>query len=316
MVFPLLLGLSLAAPMAGAEAAGRPVSGTPFQQYSVDSGRTTFYLSARPAGRALPIILVIQGTGCGSPFIREGERVLSGLQSLVLEAARERALVMVVEKPGVQFLDNPERPAESRYCRPEFVQRYSLDTWSQTLVSALKAARTLPGVDRSRTLVIGHSEGAIVAVRVSNLVPYITHVGALSGGGPVYLFHMGEFFRKKGLDPEKELYPCWNQILKDPESTTRFCWGQTYRQWSSFMRTSIVREALASKSALYFGHGVNDEQNPVSAFDVLRAELAVTGRSAVFDRVEGASHSFDQAGQQAPEGFSSIFTRLLKWFGV
>lgn len=317
MVFLLLLGLSFAAPIAAAEATGRPVSGTPFQQYSVNSGKTTFYLSAaHPAGRALPIILVVQGTGCGSPFIREDMRILGGLQSLVLEAARGRARVMIVEKPGVQFLDNPQQPANSRTCRPEFVQRYSLDSWSQTLVTALKVARKLPGVDRSRTLVIGHSEGAIVAVRVSNLVPFVTHVGALSGGGPVYLFHMGEFFRKKGLDPEKELYPCWSQILKDPESTTRFCWGQTFRQWSSFMRTSIAREALASKSALFFGHGVKDEQNPISAFDVLRAELAANGRSAVFDRVEGASHSFDLPGQQAPEGFSLIFNRLLKWFGL
>ncbi len=315
VVLVLLLGLCLAAPLAAAELTGHPVNGTGFQRYSIDDGKVTFYLSARNAGRPRPIILVIQGTGCGSPFVREGGRVLSGLQSLVGEAVAERAVVMVVEKPGVHFLDNPERPGDSRSCRPEFVRQYSLEDWSRTLAKALKVARTLPGVDRARTLVIGHSEGAIVAVRLSNSVPFITHVAALSGGGPVYLFHMGEFFRRKGLDPEKELYPCWGEVRRDPESTTRFCWGQTFRQWSSFMRTSIVREALASRSALYFGHGTNDEQNPVSAFDVLRAELAANGRSAVFDRVEGAGHAFDLPGQPVTEGLSSIFIRILEWFG-
>lgn len=295
---------------------GYPVNGTGFQRYSVDDGKVTFYLSARDAGPPRPIVLFVQGTGCGSPFVSEGGRVLSGLQSLVRDAAAEKAVVMVVEKPGVRFLDNPERPGDAKNCRPEFVRQYSLDEWSRTLAKALKVARSLPGVDRSRTLLIGHSEGAIVAVRLSNMFPLITHVAALSGGGPVYLFHMGEFFRRKGLDPEKEIYPCWGEVLKDPESTTRFCWGQTFRQWSSFMRTSIVRESLASRSALYFGHGTNDEQNPVSAFDVLRAELAAKGRSAVFDRVEGAGHGFDLPGQPAPEGLSSIFSRILQWFGL
>ncbi len=264
-----------------APAAGESVAGTPFERYSLDGGKLTYYLSERAAGRALPLILFVQGTGCGSLFVREGGRVLSGLQSLLHEAAGERALVMVVEKPGVQFLDNPERPGDSKNCRAEFVRDYSLDTWARTLARALDAVRKLPGVDRKRTLLVGHSEGAIVAMRVSNLAAGVTHVAALSGGGPVYLFHMAEFFRKKGLDPEKEVYPCWNEVRKDPSSTTRFCWGQTFRQWSSFMRTSLMQEALASKSALYFGHGSGDEQNPVTAYDVLRAELAARVAAAL-----------------------------------
>lgn len=162
---------------------------------------------------------------------------------------------------------------------------------------------------------MGQSEGAIVAVRVSNLVPFVTHVGALSGGGPVYLFHMGEFFRKKTLIRKRDSF-LRSQILKDPESPDPILLGPDLSAMVKLMRTSIAREALASKSALFFGHGVQDEQNPISAFDVLRAELASNGRSAVFDRVEGASHSFDLAGRPAPEGFSLIFNRLLKWFGL
>lgn len=127
---------------------------------------------------------------------------------------------MVVEKPGVRYLDNPAQPADHKHCRPEFVRQYELDRWTALLVRALDIARTLPGVDRTRTLVIGHSEGAIVGLRVSNLARNITHVAALSGGIPTYLFHMSKFFRKKGLDPEKELYPCWAEVLRDPFSTS------------------------------------------------------------------------------------------------
>lgn len=293
---------------------GTPVEGTPFHRYSVDQGKLTFYLSRPPSAAPLPIVLFVQGTGCGSPFVLENGRILAGLQSLIYEASNGAARVMVVEKLGVQYLDNPPHPADSKNCRPEFVRQYSLDDWSRALVRALRIARTLPGVDRSRTLVAGHSEGALVAVRVSNLASRVTHVAALAGGGPTYLFHMSEFFRAKGLDPEKELYPCWSQIQADPASTSRFCWGQTHRQWSSFMRTSMIHEALRSKSALYFGHGTRDDQNPITAFDVLRAELAANGRTAVFDRVDSAGHAFDLPGQPPPEGLTAIFRRILAWF--
>src|ERR1035441_9071055 len=109
--------------------------------------------------------------------------------------------------------------------------------WSnQTIADAIQAAQKLPGVDTSKTLVIGISEGGIVAMRVSNVSPRVTHAASLSGGGPVYLFHLAEFMRNKQLDAEKEVYACWSDILKDPDSATKFCWGQTYRQWSSFMK--------------------------------------------------------------------------------
>ena len=66
--------------------------------------------------------------------------------------------------------------------------------------------------------------------------------------------------RSQGLDPGKEVYGCWTEIVKDPDSTTKFCWGQTYRQWSSFMKTSVIAEALKSHGLLYFAHGTADTQ--------------------------------------------------------
>ena len=59
-------------------------------------------------------------------------------------------------------------------------------------------------------------------MRVSNISPQVTHAASLSGGGPVYLFHIAEYMRSKGLDPEREVYACWSDILKDPDSVTKF----------------------------------------------------------------------------------------------
>ena len=130
----------------------------------------------------------------------------------------------------------------------------------------------------------------------------------------MYLFHMAEFMRSKGLDAEKEVYACWSDILKDPDSDSKFCWGQTYRQWSSFMKTSVIAEALKSRALLYFAHGTADTQQSIAGFDVLRAELAAKQRDAVFERIEGADHALDLPNQKVPEGLEAVFGRAEDWF--
>jgi pimeloyl-ACP methyl ester carboxylesterase len=135
--------------------------------------------------------------------------------------ASGRARILAVEKSGVEFLDYPPDGGDARACRPEFLAEYTLDRWATTIADAIQAARKLPGVAPSKTLVIGISEGGIVAMRVSNISPQVTHVASLSGGGPVYLFHIAEYMRSKGLDPEREVYACWSDILKDPDSVTK-----------------------------------------------------------------------------------------------
>jgi dienelactone hydrolase len=295
-----------------------PVGDKPFRRYVAqgrDGRRITFYLSTQQApAHPVPLVVWVQGTGCSSQFVVAGGRMSGGLQGVLYSVAAGRARILAVEKPGVEFLDFPPDDADAHACRPEFLAQYTLDRWATTIADAIQAARKLPGVDASKTLVIGVSEGGIVAMRVSNLSPRVTHAASLSGGGPVYLFHLAEYMRSKGLDPEEEVYGCWRDILKDPDSAAMFCWGQTYRQWSSFMKTSVIEEALKSHALLYFAHGTADEQQTIAGFDALRAELTAKRRDAVFERIDGADHALDLPNQQEPEGLKAVFGRVVDWF--
>ncbi len=295
-----------------------PVGDKPFRRYVVegrDGQHITFYLSTQQAASPpVPLIVWIQGTGCSSQFVSVGGRMSRGLQGVLYSVARGRARILAVEKPGVQYLDDPPDDGDARNCRPEFRTEFTLDRWAATIADAIQAAEKLPGVTRSKTLVIGISEGGIVAMRVSNVSPAVTHAASLSGGGPVYLFNLAEYMRNKGLDAEKEVYACWNDILKDPESDSKFCWGQTYRQWSGFMKTSVIAEALKSHALLYFAHGTADTQQTIAGFDVLRAELAAKQRGAVIERIEGADHALDLPNQKVPEGLEAVFGRVVDWF--
>jgi predicted esterase len=312
----LVLNLLLCSALAAAE--DYPVGDQPFRRYVAadrHGQRITFYLSTQQApSHPVPLIVWVQGTGCSSQYVSDGKRLSRGMQGVLYSVARGRARILAAEKPGVEFLDYPRDDSDAHACRPEFRAEFTLDRWATTIADAIQAAQKMAGVDTSKTLVIGASEGGIVAMRVSNVSPVVTHAASLSGGGPVYLFHIAEFMRSKGLDPEKEVYACWSDILKDPDSDTKFCWGQTYRQWSSFMKTSVIAEALKSHALLYFAHGTADTQQAIAGFDVLRAELAAKQRDAVFERIEGADHELNLPNQKAPEGMETVFSRVVDWF--
>ena len=299
---------------------GRLIDGQPFRRYStVDelSRNVKFYVSEpQVPSKKLPLVVYVQGTGCSSHFIKREGRVFTGVPSLVYETFRGRARVAMVEKPGVEPFDDPGNRPMQESCRSEFFYEHTLDRWSEAIAAAIKSAHALPGVDDMSTLVLGISEGGMVAVRVSNVLPKVTHVASLAGGGPNHMYVLSEYLRRRGLDPEELVYDCWRSVQADPQSATRFCLDHSFRHWSGFYTTSLIEESLRSSARLYLVHGSADEQNSIGGFDMMRAELAAKRRSAVFERLEGAGHSMDIPSQSAPDGLLAVFDRLASWFLV
>jgi len=304
--------------------------GVPFQRYTTRDAydRTiTFYLSVppkteRPEG--LPIVLFIGGSGSQSLFSKRGDRIAGGFQNILLMEEKGRARVLVVEKPGVKFLDAPERPGSAIGATEEFLREHTLPRWAEANAAALRAAWTLRGINRTRTLVIGHSEGGIVAARVAAEVPQVTHVASLSGGGPTQLYDLAEFQRQPGPgdkpgDAERRVdsfYAEWAKVQKNPDSIKDFWLGHPNRRWSSFLKDSVTEEMLRSKAKIFLAQGTEDRSVSVGSFDVLVAELNARGRSVTSERVQGADHGFRTADMPpgSPNGMQAMFDKVLAWF--
>jgi pimeloyl-ACP methyl ester carboxylesterase len=305
--------------------------GIPYHRYTTKDalGRTiTFYLSALPGKKPvakLPVALIIPGSGCQSAFQKHGALVGGGFQNLLLAEAKGRARVLIVEKPGVKYLDQPPRPGSAEKASEEFLKEHTLPRWAAANVAALRAVWALPDVDPGRTLVAGHSEGGIVAARVAAELPGVTHVASLAGGGPTQLFD----FVANGARPRPDdkpgdagrraqgVYDEWAKIQKDPESIARFWLGHPYRRWSSFLKHSVTEELLRTKARVYVAAGTLDPVIPVAAHDMLVAELRARGRDVTAERVEGADHGFrteDMPKQGPPAGMQALLGRVLRWF--
>ncbi len=327
MLCPFLVASLLLMADAAREAKLDPTDlNIPFQRYTTtDSlGRTiTFYLS-RPAGDQagvkLPIALLVQGSGCQSLWQKRGDMITGGQQNLLLNAAKGRVRVLAVEKPGVKFLDTAQRPGGAEGASEEFLKEHTLERWAEANRAALKAAWTLENIDRTRTLVMGHSEGGIVVARVAAETPEVTHVASLAGGGPNQIFSLAE---SRGLARPNDqpgdaaarmqsIYDGWAAVQKEPESTTKFWLGHPYRRWSSFLKTSTLAELSRSKAKVFLAQGARDTSVPPAGHDMLYAELLAAGRDVTAERIDDADHGFRKSDEPpgSPTGLQSLFGRV------
>jgi pimeloyl-ACP methyl ester carboxylesterase len=304
--------------------------GIPYHRYTTKDGlgRTiTFYVSAVASGgrdAARPVVLLVGGSGCQSLFQKHGDRVFGGMHNLLLQEAGDRVRVLVVEKPGVTYLDSPQRPGSAEGARPEFLAEHTLERWVEANGAALRAAWNLPGIDRSRTLALGHSEGGLVVACLAANMPEVTHVASLAGGGPTQLFSLleRETRARPGDGPgdaTKRRQAVFDECVKieaDPASTTRFWFGHPYRRWSTFLKHSVTNELLRTQARIYVAQGTADTSQPPTGHEVLVAELRAHGRDIHEELVEGGDHSF--APRNSPPGppreLQAMFGRILRWF--
>ncbi len=297
--------------------------GIPYTRYFTRDSfdrRITFYISGNQ-GQRLPLVVSILGSGAFSNFIRRGDQILDAHRT-AREAFAGKAHILIVEKPGVAFLEQHPNRGTATNGSVEFRREHTLERWSEAVSAALRAAHALPLSDPRLCLLIGHSEGGIVAARVAAENPFVTHVATLAGGGPTQLFDLLESARAgrvygPDLDPEKQVEKMLADVAaiqSDPDNADRFFLGHPYRRWSSFWKSSTMDELAHTRARLFIAQGTADQNVSVTAFDVLYASLLAQGRDVTARRIAGADHGFGFASDPKRDGWTEIFQEVRNWF--
>ena len=231
--------------------------------------------------------------------------------------------MLIVEKPGVSFCEHPKRTGTSDGAADEFRREYTLDRWAEAVSSALRAARTLPFIDLTRTLLLGHSEGGLVACRVAAMNPFITNVASLAGGGPTRLFSMielacaGYLYRDAvslPISAWRNFYPIGPRLCRIPNNASKDFLGHPYRAWTSFAKSSCIEELLRTKARVYIAQGTEDHNVAPATVEILWAHLLAHGRDITVDRVIGADHGSFFKNEPKRDGQAELFTRIRTWF--
>lgn len=295
----------------------------PYNKYiikeSAANDSITFYLSEFSAEAKLPLIVYIQGSGNASLFTKDGTGSISTTSGHISWAytAKDKAKLLIIEKPGVHFLDKGEENIA-------FDKSFSLQSWADRIEQVIAFVIKNEKIDTSEIMISGHSEGGLVAARVAKqLGKQITHVSILAGEGPSQLYSLysfaesGIYFDSPGSTAGQRidsLTRTWKNILADPLSTTKKFWGFTFLRWSSFLQTSVTEELYDYNGKVLILQGDSDKNVLPESANVLYTSLLAKGKNVTLEMITDADHSFNIAGNASVNGWEMVIRKSIGWF--
>lgn len=281
------------------------------------TGEINFYVAAKPdeALARKPLFVFLQGSQARPIFrIKKIPQGIARETTLLAEPrwVSEKYHFVVLGKRGMPFLAD-----ESFQTPKEYYQWSSLENRSSDVNDVIKYLRRMPWVDRSRILVVGHSQGADVAARVAATNRFVTHVACLAGGGLTQMYDFvvnqhkkvlrGQLSAEEAQAKIEELSVQYRQIYENP-STDKIWQGESYAHWRSFFQP-IVDSLVKVKIPIFVANGTDDTAAPIESADIIPLEFIRLGKTNLTYRVYlGAGHGFGKADKQR-----ELIDTILKW---
>ncbi|RRJ92901.1 alpha/beta hydrolase family protein [Flavobacterium macacae] len=294
----------------------------PYDKYELKTSNSTltFYLSVNKQKENLPLVVYIQGSGWNSLFNeRNGKIIPTSGHSIWADVGKANYRILIVEKPGVNYLQTEETKA--------FQESFSLESRSNSIIDAINYVLENKKIDKTKILVAGHSEGGIVAARVANLMKdQVSNVVIMAGEGASQLYSLyklaedGTFFNTKEHNmPTSEqrlqyLTNRWKDILADPKSTEKKFWGFTYLRWSSMLTTSVIDELTNYNGKILLVQGTADKAVFPETATIAYISLLTKGRNVELELIEDADHSFRILDKPEIDGWKMVIEKIMKWF--
>lgn len=294
----------------------------PYDKYELKSGKDTitFYLSVSEKKGNLPLLVFVQGSGMNSLFTKSenGQTRAEYGHSVWFNVTKENYRILVVEKPGVKYLQTGESKS--------FDSKFSLESWSKTIVTAINYTTKFEKIDTTKIFLVGHSEGGLVASRVTNLMKNkIAKIAVLAGEGPSQLYSLykfaddGTFFNTPEHNmPTSEqrlryLTDTWKEILANPNSTDKKFWGFTYLRWSSMLKTSVIEELTNYNGKILFLQGILDKNVHPETATIAYITLLTKGKNVKLELIENADHSFNLLEKPEINGWKMVLEKTIQW---
>ena len=196
-------------------------------------------------------------------------------------------------------------------CGDKFHETDNLRQWMSDYMEFISTTlKNLPVKPRNVVLV-GISEGGMVAARVARARSDITHLIVIGDGGWSMRENLGVLMGPEAVSRE------WPKIASDPSSIEKSWLGNTYRYWFDVMDYSPIGDYLALEIPVLIAIGERDKSVPsASALDVQKSATASGKKNIGVVVYPGADHLLRagdfsyraeflrQAGKGVQEGIS------------
>ena len=279
-------------------------------------------------------LLFLQGSGCKS--ILRKRKNNSGVSVSVLnefiKLSPDNYWYFAFEKRGVSPFDLGTGKGNTDKCSDEYNKFISWENRIQDTLEVLKLIEKLKVVNSKRIVLVGYSEGTDVVIGVLNQSTIPTHAGYFVGGGTTQMFDLLVLARKyyfkeisDSIEKEKkieEYLATFEEIMKNPNVTTKFFLGHSYQRWASFFKNEPDKLFLKVDIPVFLAHGTEDESVPIESIDYLQTQMILNNKKNItFRRYPGLNHALAACRQDdlncmdIDEKYkhTEIFGEFLKW---
>lgn len=236
-------------------------------------GKVEFCTFKSTIEKKKPILLFIHGSGNEPTFCYQPDlKTYAWKGFLEIEKYKDKFHVICVSKPGIPLFDtiqkNPVNFSTSYPMNDEFRTKYSLEWRAKSASLIINQAIKLLPVDRTKIIVIGHSQGGQVAPKVAVLNKKVTHVVLLNSNSLNHLYDFvlqerlasfkGEQTFEKTQKNIDSLFADYKKIFAEPNSKTKLWNEETYFRWASYSDETPLENMLRLKIPIYVIAGGKD----------------------------------------------------------
>lgn len=245
-----------------------------FTVFSIDSkqlGKVEFCTFNSSINTKKPLMIFIHGSGNLPTFqFIPSTNSYNWSAFTEIQQYKDQYHVILVNKPGIPLFDTVQgENGHFTYPTPEiFTQNYSLE-WRAEAASLIinQAVKLLP-TDKSKIVVIGHSQGGQVAPKVALMNKKVTHLVLLNSNSLNHLYDFvlqerlfafkGEQSFEQAQQNIDSLYADYKKIFSDPDSRTKMWYDETYFRWASFSDETPLENMLKLNIPIYVVAGGKD----------------------------------------------------------
>lgn len=256
-----------------------------------DLGEIDYHVYKRNIGDKKPLIVYLQGsTNLPLYYLKPNQKYYYNGVTLNLDVISNSYHVILISKPNTPLADSIKiAPSGRKYypMREGYREKYSLDWRANSADKVINHALENLNIDTSTIIVWGHSEGSQVAPAVAVRNKKVTHVVSMMGNSLNHLYDFILMERMSALNGDKSneeaqanidsLYTEFEKIYKDPKSTTKEWFGETYYKWSSFTINSPIDHMLQLDIPILYVAG-GEDYHSILNMDYAKLEFLRKGK--------------------------------------
>lgn len=310
------------------------LQGTPFFKHVLSDEQTgsklNTYLAPGSSPKS-PLLVMVQGSGCDPVFTTNsnGQAQSRAGQDIVTALSGGRYSVLIVDKPHVET-SATGTGGQQDGCSQAFRRDHSLDKWTSALSASIDQIKQEHAGAPDTIRVLGLSEGALVAARLTSVRSDVSHVAFISSFGCHQIDDMlvaarrdwiranpdatGEALQNGVAEAVAEAEAGFKTVFENPADYDTIIFGQTPQFWSTFGLACPADDLSKSDAGVFVAYGTADEQIAADGIEEIISRRLVAGKTTKAIRIVDGNHVLASPSEAKPfDNLIGVLQSAIDW---